>query len=194
MFFAIDESRGANPITVVRQSDVDPDHPALVENARWQMNGVRFITAHVVGSNNGLNPKVAGAREAFLARDAANVDWIRESFAIARSEGAWAVVLAFQADPFLTFGIGGGFRNTLEAISDGVELFGGPVLVLMGDGHVYTVDTPFHDRQGLIRENLVRLVVPGAADIRAVRIRIDPQARQIFTFEPFGPGNADKRG
>lgn len=194
LFFATGKSRGETPITVVRQADIDPEHPGLVENARWQMNGVRFVTAHVVGSNNGLNSDVPGARDEYLARDAANGVWIRDSFAVARSEGASAVVLAFQADPFLTFGIGGGFRNTLAAISDGVEAFGGPVLVVMGDGHVYTIDTPFHDRQGRIRDNVVRLIVPGAADIRAVRIRIDPAAAKTFTFEPFGPGNADKRG
>lgn len=194
LFFASNKSRGEKPMTLVRQADVDPEYPGLVENARWKMNGVFFVTAHVVGSNNGLNPEVPGARTEYVARDAANGKWIRDSFAVARSEVASAVVLAFQADPFLTFGIGGGFRNTLAAISDGVERFDGPVLVIMGDGHVYTIDTPFHDRQGRIRENVLRLIVPGAADIRAVRIRIDPEARQIFTFEPFGPGNADQRG
>lgn len=194
LFFSTDKSRGEKPMTVVRQADIDPDYPVLVENVRWQMNGVRFVTAHIVGSNNGLNSDVPGARDEYVARDAANGKWIRDSFAVARSEVAAAVVLAFQADPFLTFGIGGGFRNTLAAISDGVERFEGPVLVIMGDGHVYTIDTPFHDRQGRIRENVVRLSVPGAADIRAVRIRIDPEAPQMFTFETFGLGNADQRG
>ncbi len=112
LFFSTDKSRGEKPMTVVRQADIDPDYPVLVENVRWQMNGVRFVTAHIVGSNNGLNSDVPGARDEYVARDAANGKWIRDSFAVARSEVAAAVVLAFQADPFLTFGIGGGFRAT----------------------------------------------------------------------------------
>lgn len=190
LFFSRARSRGANPIAVERQADTDPAYPGMVENARWRMDGIRFLTAHVVGSNNGLNRDVPGMVAEYRARDAANTSWIRDGFRLARDEGAEAVVLAFQADPFLVYGIGGGFRATLAAISDGVEVFAGPVLVIVGDGHEYTIDTPFHDRHGRIRENVIRLEVPGAADIRAVRVTIDPDAPKIFSFAPFGPGKA----
>lgn len=123
----------------------------------------------------------------YEARNAASISWIRESFALARAEGAYAVVLAIHADPFQLYGIGGGFRETLSAIADGAGVFDGPVLVIHGDGHEYTLDTPFYAADGDLMENVIRLEVPGAADIQAVRIRIDPDAAQVFAFEVFGP-------
>ncbi|MBO6784216.1 MAG: hypothetical protein JJ899_13235, partial [Alphaproteobacteria bacterium] len=94
MFFADTRSRGASPIAVERQADVDPAHGGMVENARWRMNGIRFMTAHVVGSNNGANAAVPGMLAEYRARDAANTAWIRDGFTLARTEGAAAVVLA----------------------------------------------------------------------------------------------------
>lgn len=96
-------------------------------------------------------------------------------------------MLAFQADPFLLCGIGGGFRRTLEAIETGAAAFGRPVLIIHGDGHVYTLDTPFHGADGQTLENVLRVEVPGALDILALRIRIDLKASTIFDVELF-PG------
>ena len=191
-FFSTDTSRGDQPRRVERQSDIDPRHRQMVENARWRQGKVRFATAHIVGSNNNRNPDAPAAMAEYEARDAANDAWIRDTFQLARGEGAVAVVLAFQADPFLTYGIGGGFRRTLAAITDGAVAYGGPVLVIHGDGHIYTLDTPFQDIHGRILENVTRLEVPGASDIRAVRVTIDPAAPKMFAFEPFGPGKAEK--
>jgi len=188
LFFAGDRSLGQQPRVVEQQTAQGGVFAPFVENARWQQDGVRFVTAHVVGSNNGLDRDDPAAVVEYDARNRASTAWIREGFALARSEGAYALVLAMQADLFLLYGIGGGFRDTLAAISDGAAAFGGPVLVIHGDGHEYTVDTPFYGANGQILENVVRLEVPGAADIRAVRVRIDPGAAQMFSFEPFGPG------
>lgn len=187
-FFGQARSRGRAPVDVLRQADMDPDHRFVVENARWSMGGVLFATAHVVGSNNNLDRKNPQAVAEYEARDAANVAWIGDSFVRAAATGAHAVVLAMQADPFLLMGIGGGFRNTLNAISDGAKAFGGPVLVVHGDGHKYTIDTPFYDSLGNPLTNVFRLEVPGADDIRAVRVKIDPAAPTVFSFEAFGPG------
>lgn len=186
-FYVDDRSLGQQPRKLEQQSAAGAAYDDYVENARWTQNGVRFVTAHVVGSNNGLDPKDPGAVTEYQARNAASSVWIREGFAMAQAEGAYAVVLAIHADPFLLYGTGGGFRKTLAAVSEGAEGFGGPVLVIHGDGHEYTVDTPFHGRDGNILENVVRLEVPGAADISAVGIRIDPDATQVFAFEVFGP-------
>ncbi|MDG2270140.1 MAG: hypothetical protein P8M28_06985 [Alphaproteobacteria bacterium] len=65
--------------------------------------------------------------------------------------------------------------------------FGGPVLVIHGDGHEYTVDTPFHGSHGNVLTNVFRAEVPGAADIQAVRIRIDLNAPTVFAFEIIAP-------
>ena len=187
VFYVGARSLGQQPRVLEQQSALDPAYMAYVENARWLQTGVRFVTAHVVGSNNGLNRDDPEAVVEYEARNAASISWIRESFALARAEGAYAVVLAIHADPFQLYGIGGGFRETLSAIADGAGVFDGPVLVIHGDGHEYTLDTPFYAADGDLMENVIRLEVPGAADIQAVRIRIDPDAAQVFAFEVFGP-------
>lgn len=188
LFYVDDRSLGTEPIRVEQQSRLDDRFTTFVENARWRQNGVRFVTAHVVGSNNGLDRTIPGALAEYTSRNAASTTWIRESFDLAAQEGADAVVLAMHADPFVVYGEGGGFRDTLAAISQGATDFGGPVLVIHGDGHIYTVDTPFRGPDGRILENVTRLEVPGAVDVRAVRVLIDPEAASVFTFEPFGPG------
>lgn len=185
LFFATPVSLGRDPITLERQSDVAPAHAVMVENARWRINGVMFATAHVVGSNNGRRSGDAAAIAEYESRNAANITWITASFDIARAERASAVVLAFQADPYLLYGLGGGFHATLAAITEGAIAFGGPVLVIHGDGHVFTVDTPFQDSLGNQMDNVWRVEVPGALDIRAVRIRIDPRASKVFDVVTF---------
>ncbi|MBT5944943.1 MAG: hypothetical protein HOK98_07385 [Rhodospirillaceae bacterium] len=185
LFFAAPESLGRDPITLERQSDRSPVHQVMVENARWRIGGVLFATAHVVGSNNGRRAGDTAAIAEFERRDAANIEWINELFEIARADRSTAVVLAFQADPYLLYGLGGGFHATLAAITEGAIAFGGPVLVIHGDGHVFTVDTPFQDVVGNPLDNVWRVEVPGALDIRAVQIRIDPDASRIFDVAAF---------
>lgn len=64
---------------------------------------------------------------------------------------------------------------------------GGPVLVIHGDRHRFTIDTPFHAPSGALFEDVFRLVVPGDRDIRAVEVRIDLRAPTVFAIAPFGP-------
>jgi hypothetical protein len=185
LFFAEPISLGRDPVKLERQSDLSPAHAMLAENARWRINGVLFGTAHVVGSNNGRRAGDAAAIAEYEGRNAANIAWITALFDIARAERSTAVVLAFQADPYLLYGLGGGFHATLAAITEGALAFGGPVLVIHGDGHVFTVDTPFQDFAGDPLDKVWRVEVPGALDIRAVRIRIDPRAPGIFDVTAF---------
>lgn len=183
LFFAKPVSLGRDPIALERQSDVSPAHAAMVENARWRIGGAMFATAHVVGSNNGRRAGDTAAMAEFESRDAANLEWISALFEAAQAARATAVVLAFQADPYRPFGVGGGFQATMAAITEGAIAYGGPVLVIHGDGHVFTVDTPFQDGFGNTLEKVWRVEVPGALDIRAVRIRIDPGAPRIFDVQ-----------
>ena len=80
-----------------RQADVS-DHDQMVENARWVHENVLFVTVHVVGSNNGFERTLASAEE-YFARNAANLDWIAEAFAMAERDDLSAIVFAFQANP-----------------------------------------------------------------------------------------------
>ena len=187
LFFADDRSLGRQPIDLLRQTAVDSGVPT-VENAIWWHNGVAFATAHVVGSaNNSRNPSE------FQARDAANDAWIRRIFAEATAARSPAVVLAIHADIFNAEDGRRGFRTTLSAIGDGARAFGGPVLVVHGDSHRFTIDQAMMDIAPDL-DNIIRLQVFGDSEVHAVRVTVDPDAAAVFAFQPMIiPGNTRSR-
>src|SRR5690606_8271959 len=69
-----------------------------VENRRWMVGRVAYVTLNVQGSCNNLCDEKPDAAE-HAARDAANRRWLRESFAAAREARAMAVMLISQANP-----------------------------------------------------------------------------------------------
>ena len=145
MFFAEPKSLGKTTMDYVRQSDVS-SHTQMVENALWSHEGVLFATAHIVGSNNGLERSSESAAEHF-ARDAANVEWIAGAFAKAQEDDAAAVVLAIHANPGFEVDkswdySNSGFKNTVAAIADGAKKFGKPALVIHGDSHRFQINRP----------------------------------------------------
>jgi hypothetical protein len=202
VFFAPGQDLGRRPLAVIRQADATPALP-YVENARVVTSGVMVVTAHVVGSNNNLRQGHPEALAEFRARDAATAAWIRAGFAAARAAGVRAVVLAMHADPFAQ-GNGlplasnrSGFAGTLAALADGAALYGGPVLVIHGDGHQYTLDRPFLDARARPLANVTRLEVFGYPTVAAVEVMVTPGADQPFRFRPLAapepiPG-ADQR-
>ena len=189
MFFAGPRSLGKAPIPLERQSEAMAEHKAYVENARFVMGGVRFVTVHVVGSNNNLEPRNRAAANEFFDRDAANLAWLRDSFAKARGEGAKALVVAMQADMFeFDFGHFGrdqhlthsGFRNITEALLREATAFGRPVLLIYGDSHNFRVHTPFRKRLPA----LIGLEVFGEDQMHAVEVTVDTDDPAIFSFRP----------
>ena len=66
------------------------------------VDGVMFVTLHVVGTNNGrleiLKDDIEAALALTEARDQANRAWLNEAFAEALGRKATAVVIAMQAD------------------------------------------------------------------------------------------------
>jgi hypothetical protein len=193
-FFARPESLGRETMPLTRQADIDPANAAYVENARWEHHGVVFATVHVVGSDNNRPPEAGaqppGAAEEFPARDAANRAWIAEAFAEAGRTGAPALVLMIQADMYFGdrcgFGDTEGVRATRIALAEGAARFGRPVLLLHGDSHFFLADYPVRDAENRVLGNVLRVMVPGAQDIRAVRIEVDPAAAEPFAVAPFG--------
>ncbi|MEX0644600.1 MAG: hypothetical protein WD076_04775, partial [Parvularculaceae bacterium] len=76
---------------------------SLPENQTWRYRGVRFVTIHVVGTNNGRS-FVTGdpldvAAAAADARDKANAEWLNGAVRAAKLDNARAIVIAMQADP-----------------------------------------------------------------------------------------------
>jgi hypothetical protein len=137
-------------------------HAQFVENQRWVREGVVFATLHIVGSNNNLEGRDPAAMQEFFARGAANVAWIQDTFDWAQKNAARAVVFAFQADVF----------DTKSAF------------IVHGDSHHFRIDQPFSiDKNRL--SNVTRLIVPGASDVRAVRVLVTSEAN--FQFELLAP-------
>lgn len=178
MFFTEGRSLGQSPIHVENQSTTMSAHSKYIENQRWHHQGVTFATLHIVGSNNNLESRDASATTEYFERDAANMAWIQSTFDSARGTQSRAIVLAFQADvfdartQFEAFPGWSGFKRSIEeTLLPLAAEWGKPVLVIHGDSHNFRIDQPFtHQRRPL--RNMTRLIVPGASDVRAVRIEV----------------------
>lgn len=188
-YFPTAMSLGQAPIQVERQGDLMPEHAKFVENARFQQDGVFVITAHVVGSNNGFEPRDLKAAEEFYARDAANIAWTWDSFAAAKAAGAKAVVMAIHAQVldaktyYADFPRHSGHKAWVEAFLTAAQDFGGPVLFIHGDSHRFRIDRPFR-RERRVIENITRLEVFGAREMHAVEVSVDPDSPDPFAFRP----------
>lgn len=193
-YFATEHSLGRNPIPLVTQRR-DPAHAFMVENARWSISGVVFATVHVVGSNNNDDVEVPGARDEFLARDAANVAWVRETFAEARETDAPGVALLFQASPFANDwdreGYDSGFENFLRAVETEARAYARPVLLVHADDHRYRLDRGVRFQAGAApAANVTRLATFGAGDVHATLVVVQPGHPHVFLPGPLlVPGN-----
>ena len=174
-------SLGSTPLPLQRQPD-------LPENARWEREGVVFATVHAIGPHNGLVRDKRLAEES-VARAAAGERWLREAFARARAAKAPALVLAFQADPWLPSAPGyenGPFDWLRNAIGEEAATFAGQVLVVHGDSHRLIIDTPYRRADieaGTTRGmNVTRLMVPGWPDHRAMRVDVDTDRPGVFGY------------
>ena len=197
--FATNESLGSNPITLTRQADVS-EFEEMVENSIWTHEEVVFGTVHVTGSDNNffINDRER-ALEA-IARDKANVEWIKRILAEAKGGDAKAVVISLHAGMFddrrdgeftglaVRGGVNGPFYWIVLAIRDLGALFGRPVLLMHGDFHEFEIDRPFMVSAGEKAPpkyaNITRLQVYGAPEIKAVREFVDPDAPWVFSFSP----------
>jgi len=196
-YFA-DPGRSLGRAPIALNSQAADGYP---ENARFIKEGVMVVTAHVVGSNNGFEPRSPAAVEEHLGRDAANVRWITSSFEQAANAGVAAVVVGIHADMFeFNFGprwapegwlSSSGHRAFGEALVAGAAGFEKPVLLIFGDSHTFRVFRPFP----LSAPNLTALEVFGASDMHAVEVTVDPDTLGIFAYRPLmNPGPVSGAG
>lgn len=192
LFFSTEESQGRRRLRVLRQSAHFP------ENARWSHGQVTFATLHVVGSNNNqpdpTEPEgTRGDAREYASRNAANLDWLAQTFATARAERSRAVVLLMHADPAFARPPEqrGGFADLLDALERETVVFGKPVVLVHGDSHIGRVDKPMTDRStGRTVANFTRVEVFGSPDVHWVRASVDPDDPGVLTFDQeLVPGN-----
>ena len=197
--FATNKSLGSNPITLTRQAEVS-EFDEMVENSIWTHEEVVFGTVHVTGSdNNFFNNDQDRALEA-IARNKANVEWIKRILAEAKGGDAKAVVISLHAGMFddrrdgkftglaVRGGVNGPFHWIVLAIRDLGAMFGRPVLLVHGDFHEFEIDRPFMVSAGEKAPpkyaNITRLQVYGAPEIKAVRVSVEPDTPWAFRFSP----------
>ncbi len=184
-----------------------------VENRRWSVGRVTYATLNVQGSCNNLCDTAPDAAE-WAARNAANIQWLRQTFAQAKARGSVAVMLIAQGNPgwdqsdptraplrdpktlAQTDGAPDGFRDYLLALRQEVVAFRRPVAYVHGDSHYFRIDKPFLDEQGRRLENFTRVETfgdnagNGNNDVQWVRVNVQPRSREVFSFEPMiVPGN-----
>jgi hypothetical protein len=207
------QTLGGRSKTVLTQAD-DPAHAAYVENVMWMESKVVFANFNVPGSNDdsvATNPWTgawagdpAQAAEQ-TARDAADLTWLGKTFETAGSDGAEGVVLMLQADMWDgTHAALNAYDPFVKAIGDAANTFGKPVLLLVGDSHIFKVDNPFdgsaafqaiHPGFTPVAPNITRIVVEGSTTVanrfEYLRLAIDPKSTDLFSWErvdyTFGP-------
>ncbi|HEV8314719.1 MAG TPA: hypothetical protein VGQ23_16780 [Burkholderiaceae bacterium] len=184
------------------------------ENTRWKYGDVVFVGLNVPGSNNNLvKPgECLSAKSArtqadcdadtaeYLARDAANIQFLKESFAKAHAEKAVGLMVIIQADPGFDLpetetvnernqpGFEG-YTAFLNALASETQAFGGQVVLVHGDTHFFKVDKPLFSQASLL-PNFTRLETFGSPNIHWVKVTVDPHSRNVFSFEPMiVPGN-----
>src|SRR5262249_26249326 len=150
----------------------------------------------------------------FAARNAANIAWLKDTFAHAKAHGSVAVMIIAQADPGwdLSTGVGAplrdpktlvetdglpdGFHDYLVALRDEVVAFQKRVAYVHGDRHYSRVDKPFLNAKGQRLENFTRVETfgdnqgNGTNDVNWLKVTVDPRSREVFSYQPqIVPGN-----
>lgn len=180
VFFTHPESLGRRRMPLERQPV--GREGCCPENISWWRAGILFIGVHVVGSSNnrgtGKEPKPE-----YVGRNEANVRWLKEGFALARSRGAAGVVLFIHANTGLER-IGRFARpyaDVLDTVKDETVAFALPVLLVHGDTHRFRLGRPWwraKAREGI--QNLLRLEVPGSPTVAWVPVHVDPASVDVF--------------
>jgi hypothetical protein len=183
-----------------------------VENRRWTVGNVTYVTLNVQGSCNNLCDTSPDPAE-YAARNAANVAWLQETFKLAAAHGSAAVMIVSQADPGFdlhswdapnrdpgtlvqTGTDPDGFKDFLLALRKEVVAFRKPVAYVHGDSHYFRIDKPFLDEQGRRLENFTRVetfgnnAANGTNDVQWVKVVVEPRSREVFAYQPqIVPGN-----
>lgn len=183
-------SLGRRKLALARQSD-DRRFAKFRENVRWTLGRELYVGLNITGSHNNWGEADAPGAE-YIERNAANIAWLREAFAVAARERRNGIAIFMQANPGLDVrpedrkpADARGFSEFNAELQRLAVAFGRPVLLFHGDTHYFRIDLPFVDPvTGRAITNLTR--VEGFADpnFHWVRLRVDPGSSRVFTILP----------
>lgn len=205
MFPSDERTLGQTTLAVQRQGKTGEKY---VENTRFQHGPVVFAGLNVPGSNNNLvmSAKECSSNSArtpvqcdaasleYLERDAANAEWLAQTFQQAKEINARGVVLVIQADPGFDWPETeevdesllprfSGYRNFMAKVVKETENFKGQVLFVHGDTHFFKVDKPLYSPTKLL-PNLTRLQTFGSPSLHWVKVTVDPANEALFSVQP----------
>src|SRR5262249_29899521 len=141
-----------------------------------------------------------------IARDGANIAWLRDSFAKAKAANMPGIMVDIQAD--MSFDLPetvadersdpgfAGYTNFLNALVQETQNYKGQVVLVHADTHFFKVDKPlaidttakgnqliFSDPSRVI-PNFTRVQTFGNSNVDWVKCTIDPTDPNVFLFEP----------
>jgi len=169
----------------VKQQSGDPKFSKYEENYRFTKAGVSFIVVHVVGSNNNHRTDDPPSMAEFKERNAANLAFLKESFAEAIANDAPGVAVIIHANPDFETGSKEGFKDFLASMRGFLSDYQRPVVCIHGDTHYYRVDKPLKDSKGKLFTHFTRLEVFGSPNVAGVVVSVDTKDPQVFSFRPY---------
>lgn len=179
-------SFGRRAMPIIRQSD-DPRFSLFRENVLWTHQGIVFVGLHVVGSNNNLPTQlpsgaVVGNQQEYDARNAANLAWMRDAFALARNTNARGIMLIIHANPYDEVPPApNGFTDFLSALQEETLIFNKPTVLVHGDSHYFRIDKPMRIN-AIAMENFTRVETFGTPDVHWVRGMVNTSDPNLFSF------------
>jgi len=192
IFYTEENSNVANSLQQLqRQPDVHPDHSDFIENAMWTRQDVVFATVHVVA----LTEPATDLAE-WEKRVAAATAWIKQAFSNAHETNAKGVFLAMQADPWIFFGLPlladqscsncVPPRDSLSwlypLLAEESIAFERPVVLAVGDTHIFRVDKPLYSDKGALVQNFTRVESFGHPLVNWVNVLVEPDSPWVFSF------------
>ena len=209
-FFHKKTSQGKNPVAVIRQGAFGEK---FSENSRFIRDKIMFVALHVVGSNNNLvstdklchkkskrsQQDCEAASKEYQERNTQNIKWLKESFAIAKTEKLAGIAIVAHADIYFPFELsdGGyandflqslddknGFTDFFHGLVEGTHDFSGQVVLIMGDSHFFKIDKAMFEDDGTLTPNFTRVETFGSNETSWVEMQVDPEDSVVFSFKP----------
>jgi hypothetical protein len=202
LFTSTSQSLGQKTLTLTRESSEGGANSLYSENVRWTYGPVVYLGLNVQGSNDNYpyhdtdpsprtDAEIQRQRDEEIARKAADLHWLDEGFAFAKHVHAKGVLIVWQADPnfnneqhLTNPHDGDAFPDYVNALRSETMAFPGQVVLVHGDSHYFKVDKPLTLASGKVLGNFTRVETFGAASTDWVQATIDPNSRNLFTFEP----------
>lgn len=191
MFFPNPELTTGRSQMAVQTQSRDPEFEEFVENVMWTKEGVVFATMHLIGLSASEDP------DGIERRMDAAVSWITKTFELARASGSVGVFMATQVDPWIVSAPPlfqqicpdcveprEGITRLYPVLEQEASTFDGPVVLAVGDTHIFRVDKPLYSADtGRLVENFTRVETFGDPYVHWVRVRVDPQQGEVFSFQ-----------